>query len=59
MPRIFVLSGPDVGASHDVASGATFGRSNDCAVPLHDASVSRQHARLEERDGDWHVVDTG
>ncbi len=59
MPRIFVLSGPDVGANHDVSSGATFGRAAECTVPLHDNSVSRQHARLEEHDGDWHVVDTG
>lgn len=59
MQKIYILSGPDLGKSFVVESGATFGRAPDCAVPLRDASVSRYHAKLE-RDGDaWSIVDTG
>lgn len=57
MPKIFVLSGPDVGHSYDVQAGAVFGRADECAVRLHDASVSRQHARLEHTAAGWSVVD--
>jgi hypothetical protein len=58
VPRIYVLSGPDLGHSHDVQDGAVFGRSAECAVPLRDASVSRHHARLERAESGWRVVDT-
>lgn len=57
MPKIFVLSGPDVGMSFDVHAGSVLGRAEDCAVALHDASVSRQHARLECEANVWTVVD--
>lgn len=59
MPRIFVLSGPNAGDRFEVAAGATFGRANECAVILRDASVSRLHARLDHDAGVWTVVDTG
>ncbi|MBL8860326.1 MAG: FHA domain-containing protein [Planctomycetes bacterium] len=59
MPKIFVLTGPDVGQSFDVQSGAVFGRADDCAVRLHDASVSRRHARLEQTVAGWSLVDLG
>ncbi|MBL8861599.1 MAG: FHA domain-containing protein [Planctomycetes bacterium] len=59
MPRIYVLSGPDLGRICDAGDGATFGRGADCAVTLRDASVSRLHARLERAGERWRVVDVG
>ena len=57
MPRLFVLSGRDVGRSFEVSEGAVLGRAPDCELQLHDRSVSRRHARLE-RDGEgWVLVD--
>jgi len=35
------------------------GRDPACDVVLADGSVSRKHARLEQRDGQWFVVDQG
>jgi hypothetical protein len=32
VPRIYVLSGPDLGRTFEVAAGATFGRAAECAV---------------------------
>lgn len=59
MPRIYVLSGPDLGRTFDVVEGATFGRTAECAVTLRDASVSRSHARLERDGTSWRIVDAG
>ncbi len=58
MPRIYVLSGPDLGRTFDVESGATFGRTTDCTVTLRDTSVSRMHAHLEHTDSGWRILDT-
>jgi pSer/pThr/pTyr-binding forkhead associated (FHA) protein len=57
VPRIYVLSGPDVGRTYDVEADATFGRGADCTVHLRDASVSRNHARLERAGPGWRIVD--
>ena len=35
------------------------GRNDDCQVQNTDASVSRHHARIELRDGTYHVTDLG
>lgn len=35
------------------------GRGDRCAIRLQDHYVSQVHARLYERDGDWHVEDMG
>jgi hypothetical protein len=59
MPRIFVLSGPDVGLQAEVAPGAVLGRGDECALRLRDPSISRQHARIEGRDGGLTLVDLG
>ena len=59
MPQIFVLSGADVGRSFDVRAGDSLGRSPECVVTLKDASISRRHARLEQVDGEWFLVDEG
>jgi len=40
-------------------SVVTCGRADDNEVVLHDASVSRYHARLESGPGGWTVVDPG
>ncbi len=37
----------------------TLGRSPRCDIVLEHSSVSRQHAALEQRGGEWHVVDQG
>jgi len=57
MPKIFVLTGPDVGTERDVDSGATFGRDEMCEVRLKDASVSRKHCRIERGPQGYEVVD--
>jgi len=57
MARLYVLSGPDLGKSFEVAQGAVLGRSNECAAVLRDHSVSRLHARLECQGGRWSLVD--
>jgi len=59
MPKIFVLSGPDVGMSFDVGDGAMMGRSAESGVPLRHPSVSRHHAHLELDGGVWWIVDEG
>jgi predicted component of type VI protein secretion system len=57
MPKIFVLSGPDVGMSFEVTSGSKLGRAPECAVTLRHPSVSRHHATLELDGGSWWIVD--
>jgi predicted component of type VI protein secretion system len=58
MPKLYVLSGPDVGKSFEVSSGALVGRDPDCAVRLRDPSVSRRHARVEHDANGWAILDT-
>ena len=57
MPILYVLSGPEVGRQINVADGAILGRADDCDATLHHKSVSRRHARLERKRGDWRIVD--
>lgn len=59
MARLYVLSGDDLGAVREVASGGVIGRGRDVEIPVRGASISRRHARLEEREGRWFVVDLG
>jgi predicted component of type VI protein secretion system len=59
MPKLYVLTGPDLGRSFEVADGARLGRAVHCEVHLRDVSVSREHARLVHADDRWRVVDTG
>lgn len=58
MPRLYVLTGPDIGKSFALEAGATLGRAAECGVHLRDVSVSRHHARFEFTDGRWSIVDT-
>ncbi|QDU38119.1 Response regulator PleD [Maioricimonas rarisocia] len=39
--------------------GLTIGRSAQCAITVDDDAVSRQHLRIERRDGDYVAVDLG
>ena len=59
MARLFVLSGPDVGATFDVDQAAVIGRSPECDVRLSDGSIGRRHARLERQGRRWHLIDLG
>ena len=49
----------DGGESHriPVRGGLTLGRSSDNDIVLRDFSVSRHHARVDEKDGEFHLVD--
>ena len=49
----------DGGVSHrvPVRKGLTLGRSSDNDVVLRDFSVSRHHARIDEMNGEFHLVD--
>jgi len=58
MPKIYVLSGPDLGRSFEIADGAKLGRGVNCEIHLRDVSVSREHARIAREGGSWRVVDT-
>jgi len=57
MPRLFVLSGPDVGASYSFDDEVDLGRAPGVAVVLHAPSVSRRHAQIVRADGRWFLVD--
>lgn len=37
----------------------TLGRASSCEIVVADANASRQHARIEEREGDWWIADLG
>ncbi len=41
----------------DPALAYVIGRDADCDVPLHDASLSRRHARLEPGPSGWELID--
>lgn len=58
-PRLFVLSGSDLGRSYALEDGALLGRSPECQVPLRDGSISRVHAKVERRGDRLWLVDQG
>ncbi len=49
----------DTGETRPLQDGMVLGRLPACDWPVDAASVSRRHARIERRDGDWWVVDLG
>jgi len=55
--RLRVLSGPQAGEEVDFVDSLLIGRSNAVGLALKDATVSREHARLFHRAGQWFVVD--
>ncbi|MBY0527313.1 MAG: GGDEF domain-containing protein [Gemmataceae bacterium] len=46
-----------LGRRHRLDQPAALGRDVDCEIPVDDASVSRYHARVVPRDGDYYVTD--
>jgi predicted component of type VI protein secretion system len=59
MPRLYVLSGPDIGATHDVEGTVVLGRARDIGVPVRGKSISRRHAELRLAGGRWVLRDLG
>ncbi len=59
--RLVVLEGPGEPAAGEVLvcppSGASIGRSAQCTHCLHDPSISRLHARVVCRGGEWFLSD--
>jgi diguanylate cyclase (GGDEF)-like protein len=51
-------TGPTMGSRHPLAEAAvTVGRGEDCAIQIHDHSVSRRHARIEHGPDGFYVHD--
>ena len=59
MVQLFVIGGHDVGRSAELEHGAWVGRAEGCGLRLGDRSISRRHARIEQRGDDWFLVDQG
>ena len=58
MPKLEILEGKQAGQVHDLTPGAwTVGRGHEADITLPDGSVSRKHAVLEGRGGQWIVRD--
>jgi diguanylate cyclase (GGDEF)-like protein len=58
-PSLVVILGHDVGARAVLHDSVEIGRDPGCELPLHDDNVSWRHARVEDRGGEWVVVDLG
>ncbi|MBX3443498.1 MAG: FHA domain-containing protein [Planctomyces sp.] len=57
---LLVVQGPDQGASFELEGDHVgLGRGSRNAAALSDTEVSREHARLECRDGQWFAIDLG
>jgi pSer/pThr/pTyr-binding forkhead associated (FHA) protein len=55
-----IIEGPDTGRSAPLQGApVTFGRGDDCTLPLADEYISTQHARLRFHEGQWYVEDLG
>jgi len=59
VPRLRVISGPETGRETPVESSATIGRSSTCDLVLGSDEVSRRHAEIVLRDGQWIIRDLG
>jgi hypothetical protein len=55
--RLRVLTGAQEGQEVEVTGTATVGRLPGCTLPIPIQAVSREHAKIYQRDGDWFVVD--
>jgi hypothetical protein len=59
-PALVVRSGGGrAGEMFPLDGETTVGRSPDCGIFLDDVTVSRKHAILHERDGDYFIEDQG
>ena len=59
MPKLKIVSGEQEKHEVPVWSDMTIGRLSQCDLILGEPGVSRQHARIEERDGRWTIRDLG
>lgn len=58
--KLVVIEGPDTGRTVPLQGApVTFGRGDDCTLPLVDEYISTQHARLRFHEGQWYVEDLG
>jgi pSer/pThr/pTyr-binding forkhead associated (FHA) protein len=48
---------PPFGAALPLLPSTTLGRSPDCTIPIADSYASQEHARLEQRLGQWWLED--
>lgn len=55
--RIVIISGDDAGATYPIKDPVTFGRAESNTVVLRDAKVSRQHAKIVEKGGEFVLMD--
>ncbi len=53
------LRAPDLGVEAELRPGMVLGRLSSVDLCLPDSSVSRRHARVEEREDGWWLVDLG
>ena len=59
MVSVEVIQGPDKGRAYPVpGTEAVIGRQSE-SLPLSDGTVSRQHARLSQRESAWYIEDLG
>lgn len=60
MPSLFVIRGNDVGSRYELPErSASLGRDAANAIQLHDHEVSRRHAELVRRGGEFWLLDLG
>jgi hypothetical protein len=55
--RIIIISGDDAGATYPLKEVITFGRAESNTVTLNDAKVSRQHAKIIHKGGEYILID--
>jgi len=55
--RIVIISGDDAGATYPLKDVITFGRAESSTVVLRDAKVSRQHAKILQKGGEYILAD--
>lgn len=55
--RIVIISGDDAGATYPLSESISFGRAETNTVVLRDAKVSRQHAKIIEKGGEYILMD--
>lgn len=57
MPRVIFLFGAAVGTERSFAGQAMLSRNASCTVAVDDASVSREHAKIVSREGEFFLQD--
>ncbi len=58
--KLVIIAGPEVGRDILLSDeSVTLGRDDECQIQLKDTSLSRKHARIECKDGQYFLVDLG